>query len=348
MIVEDSSVVRALLEHVIETDPRLAVVASVASGEAALARLARARPDVISLDIRLPGIDGFETTRRIMRTAPTPIVVVSGSVEDADLRIAMRALDAGALHVVEKPVGTSRAEYEAVAGRICDALAAMSEVRVMRQRPDPRVLPRRAPAVAVAAGEGPPARPVGIVALVASTGGPAALARVIGDLGPVAAPVVVVQHITAAFVGGFADWLGQVTSAPVALARDGEALIAGRVYVASAGAHLAVASGRLRTQLGPAPGRHMPSGDVLLGAVADSFGGRAIGAVLTGMGSDGAEGLARLRAAGGYTIAQDQASSVVYGMPRAAVESGAAIEALPVDAIGARIRDLLLADERRP
>ncbi len=348
MIVEDSSVVRALLEHVIGSDPRLVTVASVASGEAALAKLAVVRPDVISLDIRLPGIDGFETTRHIMRSTPTPIVVVSGSVEDADLRIAMRALEAGALAVVEKPVGTSRAEYEAVAARICDALVTMSEVRVVRQKAVPHKAPRPSSAPPAVWGERPPDRPVGIVGLVASTGGPAALARVIGDLGPVGVPVVVVQHITPAFVGGFADWLGQVTGVPVALAADGAPLAAGKVHVAPAETHLVVEPLRLRTRGAPAPGRHTPSGDVLLDSVAEAFGGRAIGAVLTGMGRDGAEGLLRLREAGGYTIAQDRSSAVVYGMPRAAVECGAAIEALPVEAIGGRIRALLAAVGGRP
>jgi two-component system, chemotaxis family, protein-glutamate methylesterase/glutaminase len=348
MIVEDSGVVRAMLEHIVAGDPRLALAASVESGEAALARLETVRPDVISLDIRLPGIDGFVTTRRVMQTLPTPIVVVSGSVEKADLRIAMRALEAGALAVVEKPVGTTNADYAAVARRICDTLVAMSEVRVLRQKTPSSVAPRDpAPASAVP-GAMPPERPVGVVALVASTGGPAALARVIGDLGPVAVPVVVAQHITPAFVGGFADWLGQVTGTPAAVGRDGEALVAGRVHVAPADRHLAIASdGRLRTRNGVRPERYTPSGDVLLRSVAESLGGRAIAAVLTGMGADGAEGLAALRAAGGYTLAQDRATAVVYGMPRAAVERGGVIESLPVEAIGGRIRRLLAAGGTR-
>ena len=317
------------------------------SGEAALDELAAARPDVISLDIRLPGMDGFEITRRIMQTAPTPIVIVSGSIENADMRIAMRALQAGALAVVEKPVGVSRKAYDDVARRICDMLVAMSEVRVMRQKGAARTrlvgegVPKSVPAAV------PPERPVGIVALVASTGGPNALARVIADIGPISVPVAVVQHITPAFVGGFADWLGQVTGTAVGLARDGERLSPGRIYVAPAGTHLTLESERLRTRGGPVQARHRPSGDILLGSAAEAFGGRSVAAVLTGMGSDGADGLLRVREAGGYTLAQDQSSSVVYGMPRAAVERGAAIETLPIEAIGRRIRDLL-TDRGRP
>ncbi len=345
LVIEDSSVVRALLEHVIGSDPRLVLVGSVGSGEEALERLGRVRPDVISLDIRLPGIDGFETTGRIMRAAPTPIVVVSGSVEDADLQIAMRALEAGALAVVEKPVGTTRAEYQAVSRHICDALVAMSEVRVVRQKTDRAGVRPAPPRAAATQSEGsPPVRPVGIVALVASTGGPAALARVITDLGEVAVPVAVVQHITPSFVAGFAVWLGEVTGRPVALARGGERPAPGHIYVAPADTHLAIEADRFSTPDGPSELRHRPSGDILLSSVAASYGGRAIAAVLTGMGSDGADGLGRVRAAGGYTIAQDQASAVVYGMPRAAVERGAAIDVLPLDAIGGRIRTLLARD----
>lgn len=184
MIVEDSLVVRQLLTHIVGRDARLEVVAAVASGEAALAAISDARPDVISMDIRLPGIDGLETTRRIMADRPTPIVVIADSVEDSSLGISMNALRAGALSVVEKPVATTNAGYDAVAAEICTQLRIMAEVSVIRRRPIGSEWSKRRVAGSDASFE--PSgrtseRPV-VAAIAASTGGPPALARVIGAL----------------------------------------------------------------------------------------------------------------------------------------------------------------------
>jgi two-component system chemotaxis response regulator CheB len=344
MIVEDSSVVRALLEYIITADPRLELAASVATGEEAVALAARLKPDVISLDIRLPGIDGFETTHRIMRESPTPIVVVSGSIENEDLRIAMEALNAGALAVIEKPVAPTREGFAAIADKLCGTLIAMADVKVVRQlrRSTGRAakatpeLPEATPASSQS-----PRYPIGIVALVASTGGPRALARVISGLGQVEVPIVVVQHITNAFVGGFATWLGQSTAADVTLAADGMVMRPGRVHVAPGGVHLVVDHATLNTVAGATGRGHLPSGDMLLESIAKSFGGHAIGVVLTGMGDDGADGLLAMRRAGAYTIAESGTTAAVFGMPRVAIERGAAVAQLPLDAIATRIRALL-------
>ena len=349
MIVEDSRVVREHLEHVVRCDPRLDVAASYETAEAALAGLARVRPDVISMDIRLPGMNGFCATQRIMSEQPTPIVVVSASVECGELKISMNALQAGALAVVEKPAGTSHKDYQRLANRLCDQFVLMSQVKVVRQRFNSGVRARP--------GDGPLfpctasrlARPRGafqIAGIVASTGGPGALARLAGGLpADFPVPIVLVQHITSSFHAGFVSWLDGICGLSVVTAEDGRQPLAGFLYVAPADKHLSVDRGTLRIcDDGPVCGQ-APSGTVLFGSLAASYGSEAVGILLTGMGQDGAEGLKSLREAGGYTLAEDESTAVVYGMPAAAARMGAVCESLPLDAIGRRLRCLVGAAE---
>ncbi|WP_289014507.1 response regulator, partial [uncultured Methylobacterium sp.] len=217
MLVEDSLVVRELLRHIVSRDARLRIVAAAGSGEEALGLIGVVRPDVISMDIRLPGIDGLETTRRIMAERPTPIVVVADAVEDASLRISMNALRAGALSVVEKPVATTNAGYEAVADEICTQLRIMAQVPVIRRRPIGAEWASRKGAAPAAAGPLPGTAPT-VLGLAASTGGPPALARVLGALpADFPLPVLVVQHMGAAFMDGFAAWLDSVVPLPVSM-----------------------------------------------------------------------------------------------------------------------------------
>jgi two-component system, chemotaxis family, protein-glutamate methylesterase/glutaminase len=346
MIVEDSSVVLMLLQEIVRSHPRLELAASVASAEEALRLLPTAKPDVISLDIRLPGINGLEATRRIMTLQPTPIVVLSASVDSDDLKISMNALRAGALTVIEKPTVATAADYAAVADRLCRQLILMSEVPVIRQRhrfEHDGVKP--VPASAGAAQQlHPPTHRGGFAALgiVASTGGPNAVVTVLQVLGrQFPLPILLVQHITPSFLGGFAAWLSGVTGFPVVIAQDGELLQPGSVYMAPADMHLEVRAGRVRLADGPAVDGQRPSGTVLLASMARELGQRAIGVVLTGMGEDGAKGLRALYDVGGYTIAEDRSTAVVYGMPAAAERLGAAMEQLPLPRIGARIREAL-------
>ena len=341
LIVEDSRVVRLLLEHLIRADPRLELAGSVGSAEEALRVLEQVAPDVISMDIRLPGMNGFEATRRIMAERPTPIVVVSASVEAADLQISMNALRAGALAVVEKPVGTSHADYQAVAERLCTQLVIMSQVRVVRQRAD-RTIPARRPVPSTA-----PSGPFAVLGLVASTGGPRALSQVLGALAPTfPLPILVVQHITSSFLEGFASWLGTVCPFPVSLAHENEVPIPGRVYLPRADLHLRLEQGRLRLDHGEPVCIQRPSGTILFRSMAKSLGNGALGVLLTGMGEDGAEGLADIRAAGGYTIAEDASTAVVHGMPGAAVQRGAACEVIPLPDIAPRILELVAPTRR--
>jgi two-component system, chemotaxis family, protein-glutamate methylesterase/glutaminase len=337
MIVEDSGVVRELLAHIVNGDPRLALAAAVPSAEEALRVLPAVAPDVISLDMRLPGMNGLEATRRIMSEHPTPIVVVAASVEDEELKISMNALRAGALAVVEKPVGTTQASYAALAEHIRTQLVIMSQVAVVRQRPRPAREVERGPLKV-------PALPEGgfrLVAVVSSTGGPAALATFLTGLGPdFPLPVLVIQHIVPSFHSGFVAWLQDQSPLPVRDAVPGQAPAPGIVHVARPEAHLVLRAGRLEAQEGPPVAHLRPSGDVLLRSVARELGPRAIAAVLTGMGEDGARGLLEVRRAGGYTLAEDESTAVVYGMPGAAVSLGAAAECLPLPLVAPRVRVL--------
>lgn len=340
MIVEDSLVVRQLLSYIVGRDPRFVVVAAVASAEEAINELERVRPDVISMDIRLPGMDGLEATRQIMADHPTPIVVFADAIEDSSLKISMNALRAGALTVVEKPVGVATASYDTLAQTLCTQLFIMSSVPVIRRR---TIGAPTGPAIARTADrsdlrfDG-----VGFLALAASTGGPPALAKLLDVLpADFPAPVFVVQHMGAAFMEGFANWLNGLTALTVALGRDGELAIPGRVYVAPGDRHMTVTAGGVirLTSTAPVSGQR-PSASVLFNTLAATAPGRTLGVLLTGMGEDGATGLSDLRKAGGYTVAEHESSAVVYGMPAAAARLGAAREILPLDMIGARILQL--------
>jgi two-component system chemotaxis response regulator CheB len=347
MIVEDSRPVREMLEYIIGRDPRLEVAASVGSAEEALRKLDKVAPDVISMDIRLPGMNGFEATQRIMAEKPTPIVVVSASVESEELKISMNALRAGALCVLEKPVNTGHQDYAQLAERLCTQLVIMSDVRVIRQR-----VRRNIGHPALSAEK--PERPVRtmppeagtfqMLGIVASTGGPNALVKVLGGLDKsLSAPVLLVQHITPSFLKGFVSWLNDISPLPVIEAAEGQIPKTGVVYVAPAERHLIVDRGILRLDNGVLVCAQKPSGTVLFRSMARDFKANCLGVLLTGMGEDGAAGLRDIRDAGGYTIAEDETTAVVYGMPAAAVHMGAVCESLPLDGIASRVSQLIPA-----
>lgn len=345
MVVEDSLVVRQLLVHIIASDPRLVVAAAVSSAEEALQEIGRIRPDVISMDIRLPGIDGLEATRRIMSEHPTPIVVIADSIEDSSLKISMNALRAGALTVVEKPVGLSSGGYAAIASTICTQLYIMSQVPVVRRRsfaswPEDRASPATKPEP-----EWSMMRP-SLMGIAASTGGPPALAKVLGALPrDFPLPILLVQHMGAPFMEGFASWLNGLASLEVRLAQDQEIPTPGRVYVAPGDRHLLLSpAGTLKLSAEPPLGNQRPSATMLFQSMARSVGRRGLGVILTGMGEDGAQGLVELRQAGGYAMAEDESTAVVYGMPAAAARMGGINVSLPLDLIAPRILRLARGD----
>ncbi|SMH44363.1 chemotaxis-specific protein-glutamate methyltransferase CheB [Azospirillum agricola] len=357
LVVEDSPVVQQLLAHIIGTDPRLEVAGVASSGEQALRMIERAAPDVVSLDIRLPGIDGFEVTSRIMRQHPLPIVVVASDVGDLD--IPMRALQAGALAVVEKPGSVARADYQTVAHHLCTQLVIMSQVKVIRHRISARAAlrPGRA-ADGGDAGSGPGALPGEAAAadgrrrrfralgLVTSTGGPAALARLLKELPPdYPMPVFVVQHMGAPFMAGFASWLDTVVPLPVLLAEHGAIPRPGHVHVAPGDRHLTIENGVVRLTAGDPVCGQRPAGELLFRSMATAYGAAGIGVLLTGMGEDGARGLVEMRRAGAYTIAEHASTAVIHSMPGTAVRLGGAVEELPLDQIASRLVQLISDDK---
>lgn len=348
MLVEDSFVIRECLKHIIGEDPRLEVAFVAGSAEEALANLTAVAPDVISLDIRLPGINGLEATLRIMAERPTPIVVIASDVKADDLNVSMNALRAGALAVLEKPVGTSHKDFAAIAKRICDQLYAMSSVKVVKQR-FARQLDFSSPSGTA------PARPTNVttlkpapriwqpeqflmLGLVASTGGPNALLQVLQALpADFPLPITLVQHITASFLGSFATWLQDLTPFKVVIAKGDEVPKPGHIYMAPEDRHIEARPGGIRVTHAPLVSAQRPSGTILLSSIAQTYGRGAIGVVLTGMGDDGALGLLEMRRAGAYTIGEDESTCVVYGMPAVAARLGGVCDVLPVGAIGPAI-----------
>ena len=338
MIVEDSPVISALLEYCVGSDPRLEVCATAGSAEEALDSFEEIAPDVIAMDIRLPGIDGLEATRRIMSKKPVPIVVVAASIESGKWNSTpMEALRAGALTVLEKPVGTMHADYAALAERLCTQLFIMSQVRVVR-RYSSRIL-------TAAEGEMPGVSAGAVfrmLGIVCSTGGPGALVQLLGALGrEFPLPILLVQHMTASFIAGFASWLDTVCPFSVAVVKDGCVPVAGTVYIAPAERHLRLDAGRLRLDAGDPVSFQRPSGTVLFQSMARDLGAAALAVLLTGMGDDGAAGMLAIRRAHGYTIAEDKSTAVVYGMPAVAVGLGAVLESLPLPSIAPRVRELV-------
>ena len=338
LVAEDSRTVRELLVALLAADPEITVVGEAETGLEALALAETLRPDVVTMDINLPALDGLEATRRIMERAPTRIIIVSSAVR-GQAEASFEATRAGALAALAKPEGPGSPGFEESAAQLLRMVHAMSTVKVVRRWARRATPPDAAPA------ELPPAPLPGLsdgrrprlVAIAASTGGPAALHRILGELPrgyPL--PILVVQHIAPGFVGALASWLDTNGRVRVQVAREGQALEPGHAYVAPDGRHLAVragAEGRIALPGAPPVGGFRPSGTVLFESVGEAYGGGAVGVILTGMGSDGVAGLARLRAAGGLVLAQDEASSVIYGMPREAVAAGVVHQVLPVGEI---------------
>jgi two-component system chemotaxis response regulator CheB len=336
LIAEDSATARELLVEILRADPEITIVGETGNGIDAIAMTKQLRPDVITMDIRMPRLDGFEATRQIMIEAPTPIVIVSSIYDGRDVEVSMQALRAGALTVLPKPPGPESPDFDEQSRQLVQTVKAMSQVKVVRRWPE-RVLvePATRPA------PDPTAR-AEIVAIVASTGGPAALARILSDLSrDFGLPVLIVQHIASGFIDGFAAWLNTIGTLPVKVAYDRETLRPRTVYIAPDHHHLGV-SDRTTIALSRSAPIHgfRPSGTALFESVAKVFGRSAAAIVLTGMGDDGVAGLRAVRSAGGRTIVQNEATSVVFGMPGAAIAAGLADLTLPIDAIAARLEEL--------
>jgi two-component system, chemotaxis family, protein-glutamate methylesterase/glutaminase len=343
LVVEDSATMRHHLRGALGTDPELVVVGEAMDGGQAVEMCGRLRPDVVTMDMMLPTMSGLVATEHIMADYPTPILVVS-SADRAELYSTYNALAAGAVDVLEKPRGdASDVGWER---RLCQAVRLVSRIRVITH---PRARLTRPAPVATVTPDGPmTAGELQVVALGASTGGPGALTELLRALpGGFRTPILAVQHIAASepFAVAFSDWLADQTGRAVSYAADRMPLAAltGRVVLAPPDRHLLVRDGAVRVTDGPPRHSCRPSVDVLFDSVATEYGPTAAGCLLTGMGRDGAEGLLRMRGRGAVTYAQDEASSVVFGMPREAALLGAASAMLPPAKMAARLADLVPA-----
>ena len=333
MVVEDSPVVRDFLTHILNLVPDLQVVGVAHSGEEALQMVREYRPDVITMDIHMPGMNGFETTLRIMETQATPIVIVSGSSSVTEAVTAFRALAAGALAVMPRPHGFGHPEFASSTGQLVETLRLMAGVKVVRRWPKHRIGATEPPSAKAWTANSE----VRMLAIGASTGGPAAIATILTGLSKnLPFPVCIVQHICDGFVGGFVAWLAQTSGLPVHVGTNGELPLPGHVYVAPDGCHMGVnGSNRILLDAAPAENGLRPSVAYLFRSVAAAYGRHAAAILLTGMGTDGAKELKLVRDRGGVTVAQDQATSIVHGMPGEAIRLGAAMHVLPPESIGA-------------
>jgi len=318
------------LTRTLEYDGDITVAAICTTAEEAIAALSRVRPDLVTMDIDLPGMDGLKAIEEIMSSRPLPILVLSAQVGASSESAAAAALAFGALDAIAKddldlrdPAGAAGAAFRQRVKVLCRATVIRHLRAGLKARPAARGTVRRA----------------SVIGICASTGGPQVLARLLHVLpADYPVPLLVVQHIGAGFTEGLADWLDHTARLPVAIARDG-ALAGAGAWIAPGGAHLKITeTGRLFLDRRGAAGRHRPSGDALLKSIAASAGRAGIGIVLSGMGTDGAAGAAAVRRAGGLAIAQDRESSVVFGMPKAAIDLGVEVVLAPVDIAAALLR----------
>jgi two-component system, chemotaxis family, protein-glutamate methylesterase/glutaminase len=360
LVVDDSPVARSLIAHVLNADPGIRVVGTASSGEEAIEAVARNQPDVITMDILMPNMDGLEATRQIMQNHPTPIVIVSALVDGKAADVTFQAMEAGALAVLARPQGLGHPDYAASCAELVRTVKLMSEVKVVRRWARYRGMtsaplntgqlvtePLARPESSAAAKS--PGAVVRLVAIGASTGGPPVVRGILAGLPPnFSAPIVIVQHMAVGFIQGFVDWLAGAAGYPVLIPRDGDHLLPGTAYVAPEGKHLGIEPDvRAALRAGPPEHSMRPAVSYLFRSVAQSLGPDALGVLLTGMGKDGAAELKLMRDAGAITIAQDADSSIVHGMPGEAIALGGATYVRPADKIGSLVRQLVQSGDSR-
>ena len=326
LLVEDSITQREILRRLLNEDPDFSIIGEARNGREAIEMVERLRPDVVLMDIHMPQLDGVEATRQIMQRAPTPIVIASATLQSDAVDLGLEALKAGAVSVITKPEGAVLLHLNKIAPELRQELLAASKAKLAR---GPKSRPETPPGQQAQL----PLRQIEVVAICASTGGPPVLVEILSKIPrPYPLPILLVQHIAAGFVSGFARWLQELTGQQVALASPWQMLSPG-VWLSPGELHLTLGNNR-RIQLLPSRGEiHCPSADILLQSLAERAGATALGIILTGMGDDGAAGLLALRKAGGRTIVQNEASSLIFGMPKAARNRNAAERELPPEAI---------------
>ena len=356
LIAEDSPTARALLVDMLDGDPDIQVVAQATTGLEAVEMAEKLQPDLITMDVHMPELDGLQATERIMLRSPRPIIIVSSQARDADVSLSLDATRAGALLVLPKPEGPGSRNFVRDQRQLVAMVKALAGVKVVRRwrgsGPIPpteqKVEPRR-PGISSSSptrrhSTGRP--PAAVVAIAASTGGPAALRDLLSILpASFPAPIFIVQHIAKGFVHGLAKWLGTDSRLSVRVAVNGETPRPGSVYIAPDGLHMEVKKSeadqlRIALTTSSPVGTFRPSASRLFSSVANAVGERALAVILTGMGDDGVIGLHEVRRARGTVLAQDETSSVIYGMPREAVRAGVVDEVVSLQNLPDRLVQL--------
>jgi two-component system chemotaxis response regulator CheB len=329
VIADDSQMVRELLREILSRDPEIQVVGEATNGQEAIALARSLRPDLITMDLNMPVMDGLSAIEELMHTRGLPILVVS---DRSDAQTAYHALEVGALELIPKP-STSEEDAERFIHRVRLLAGVAVITRLRRHSLPPRaVLPTADSRQAFRAFQR-------VVAITCSTGGPQALLQLLCPL-PVnfPAPILIAQHMSDGFINGMAQWLSSLCAMPVTVAAEGELLRAGHIYLSPSERDLSVtASHHVRLLAREEGAVYRPSGDVMLNSVACVYGADTIGVILTGMGRDGVNGMRTIYQAGGTTLSQDEASSVIYGMNQEAVKAGVIQHVLPLEALPARL-----------
>lgn len=341
-VVEDSLVVQKLLVNILESDPDIKVVGVSETAEHALECIKALKPDLITVDIQLPKMNGLALTQEIMSCNPIPIVVVSGTSEKKDVANAFDLIEAGALAAIEKPVGFGHSDYQRLAQHFISTVKTMSEVKLVK---------RRTPLIHKKANENQYSASTKVklqyevVVIGASTGGPTVIQTVLNDLpANFPLPVVIAQHIAPGFLGGLVQWLSKTTGKHVEIATEHEKLKPGTIYLCPDGRQTGFATRQtLKIVQFNHPSNLAPSVSYLFQSASETFGKKTVAVLLTGMGQDGANEMRLIKEAGGMTIAQDAESSVVHGMPGEAIKIGAVDKdaILPACKIGLRLKELV-------
>jgi len=343
LIVDDSRVVREVLKDVFDGS-EIEVVGEAANGKEAIDRARALKPDLITMDVMMPVMDGLTAVEQIMAYNPTPVLVLASSINRKDVNIAFEAIKLGALDVMEKPDNLSHDGFQELRDTLIQKIRLLSNIRVIRhirgRRKNRRIEMQKMPRKPT------PMRGIELLAVGASTGGPKAVIDILKRL-PADFPVgaLLVQHIGANFTQGFVEWLDRECALKVKMAQEDEELQPGTVYVGPGEVHLEVEGNKLKLTDGPMVNNCRPSVDVLFSSVARSYGERALAVLLTGMGRDGADGMAEVKKHHGTTIVQNEESSVIFGMPKAAIESGVADKVVSLKNIPEEIVKLVGGDD---
>jgi two-component system, chemotaxis family, protein-glutamate methylesterase/glutaminase len=341
LVIEDSPIIQNFLIHILNSDPRISVVGTADDGGKAIEAINKLKPDIATMDIHMPIMDGFQATRKIMETQPLPIIIVSGTTSISEVGTIFRAMEAGAVAAVPRPAGFGHPEHDSSAKELLMTIKSMSEVKVVKRWPKAK---RAAVTPSIHNGiiKKTPAE-IKIIGIGASTGGPPVLKTILSGLSkdfPV--PILIVQHIASGFTSGLVDWLSQSSGFPVHVAGNMVNLIPGHAYVAPEKFHIGITSTNqiFFSNDNPENGSR-PSISFLFRSIANIYCQNSIGILLTGMGRDGAEELKLMKDNGAITIAQDAESSVVYGMPKEAIILDGATYVLSPDEIAPMLVSLV-------